>query len=253
MRSIMSPVDHFLALSHELRRRFVAFGVPEDRISWAAQGIEQHGYEGLVRTAGDRLRIGFFGSLMISKAPHVLLEAFSMLPEGAASLDVYGAHAGYHGDQSYRSRIEPLLSLPGVRYHGAVAQDAVPPALASLDVVVVPSTWLENCPLVIREAFVAGVPVVASNLGGMAEMVRHEHNGLLFEPGDADALRRTLLRLIQEPALIDRLRAGRPRVGTIVEDGEAAHALYEGVNGGNGRRPRPVQSAQTFAERAQRV
>ena len=71
-----------------------------------------------------------------------------------------------------------------VQHEGALAHEQIPRALAELDVLGVPSIWIENAPFVIREAFAAGLPVVASNLGGMAERVRHEVNGLLFRPGD---------------------------------------------------------------------
>ena len=64
----------------------------------------------------------------------------------------------------------------------------MPEHLSRVDVLVLPSVWLENSPLVIKEAFAAGVPVVTSDLGGMAELVRRDVDGLLFEPGNADAL-----------------------------------------------------------------
>ncbi|PYR55304.1 MAG: glycosyl transferase family 1, partial [Acidobacteria bacterium] len=86
--------------------------------------------------------------------------------------------------------------------------------------------WIENAPFVIREAFAAGVPVVASRLGGMAEMVRDGVNGLLFEPGSPDALATVLRRVIDEPALLAALRAGIRPVMTIDEDAAQLVALY---------------------------
>ena len=70
--------------------------------------------------------------------------------------------------------------------------------LHDVDVLVVPSMWIENAPFIIREAFAAGVPVIASNLGGMAEMVKDGVDGLLFPPGDAVSLGGCLRRLIEE-------------------------------------------------------
>lgn len=226
MRWIAGQVDHLLAPSQTLRRRFLDFGLPADRISHVQQGIDQRPLAGIERVPADRLRIGFLGSMMASKAPHLLLEAFAGLPPGAATLEIYGSFAGYHGDDSYRLRVEPLLRQPGVRHHGAIGRSEVPRALANLDVLVVPSIWLENAPFVIREAFAAGVPVVASDLGGMAEMVDHGVNGLRFRPGDAADLRRTLRRLLDEPGLLERLRAGIPRQMTIEEDAAQLRELY---------------------------
>jgi hypothetical protein len=85
-------------------------------------------------------------------------------------------------------------------------------------VLVVPSIWLENAPLTILEAFLAGVPVVCSDLGGMAEMVEDGVSGLRFRPGDAEDLREKLLRLVREPGLLERLRRGIPAVRRIEDD-----------------------------------
>jgi glycosyltransferase involved in cell wall biosynthesis len=166
------------------------------------------------------------GSLMASKGPAVLLEAFAGLSEGAATLALYGPLVPYHGDSRYTRRLEPLLRTPGVRWSGEIPHEQVPEALASLDVLVVPSVWIENAPFVVKEAFCAGVPVVASDLGGIAELVEHERSGLLFPPGDAGALRAALVRLVREPELLARLRRGLPDVMTIAQDAARTRELY---------------------------
>lgn len=229
MRDACATVTEFLAPSRTVKDRFVEFGIPEARIALHEYGIDQSRLEGLERTAGDRLRIGFVGSMMVSKGPHLLLEAFAQLPPGAASLHVFGGHAAYHGDDRYRERLDPLLCLPGVHWAGPVPHERIPEAMAALDVLVVPSIWLENSPLVIREAFAAGLPVVASDLGGMAELVTHEGSGLLFEAGNAQALALALARLLDEPELLPRLRRGLPPVRTIADDAEATFARYRAL------------------------
>ena len=179
---------------------------------------------------------------MASKAPHVLLEAFAGLPPGAASVTLYGAYTPYHGDDSYRARLSPLLSLPGVHNPGPVPHEAVPQALADIDVLVVPSVWIENAPFVIKEAFVAGVPVITSDLGGMAELVQDERGGLLFRAGDAEDLRRILRRLIDDPACLRRLRETIPAVKTIQEDAGWTRETYARYVAGNGAAGTRAQS-----------
>ncbi len=226
MRDVCGVVSHFLAPSRTLRERFLEFGIPAGRITHHEYGIDQSRLAGVKPTPGDRLRIGFLGSLMVSKAPHLVLEAFARLPAGSASLHVCGWHAAYHGDDGYRRILDPLLATPGVEWPGAIPHDRVADVLASLDVLVVPSIWIENSPLVIREAFAAGIPVVASDLGGMAELVTHERNGLLFEPGSVESLARALRRLVDEPQLLAALRSGVPPVRTIEDDAGATFELY---------------------------
>lgn len=230
MREICGGVTHFLAPSRFIRDRFVEFGVDPARISVSPYGVDHKPFVShrpqAAGGAPQSVRLGFLGSLMISKAPHVLLEAAALLPAGSVTVDLFGAHSSYHGDQGYRQQLEPLLRRDHVRVHGVIPHDQVPAALAVIDVLVVPSIWPENAPLVIQEAFIAGKPVVASRIGGIPEMVTDGVSGLLFRPGDAVDLSRSITRLLNEPGLLDCLRGGIPAVRHIDEDVRFARSLY---------------------------
>ncbi len=84
-----------------------------------------------------------------------------------------------------------------------------------VDVVVVPSIWYENQPMVIVEAFAFGKPVLCSNLGGMAEMVEDGVSGVLFKAGDADDLRAKAIYLRDNPSEVFKLATTIPRWPTI--------------------------------------
>ena len=234
MRHTCTLVDRFIAPSRYMRDRFVAFGVPDDRIVISEYGIDTGPYEASARRAtGDassrsngQLRLGYVGSMMVSKAPHLVVEAHALLPSGRSTVDLFGGALAYHGDSSYARVMEPLLALPGVRAHGPWPHDRLAEALAQLDVLVVPSVWAENSPFVIREALAAGVPVVASRIGGIPESVTDGVNGLLFTPGSVDDLHRALRRLLDEPGLLERLRKDRPRVRTITEAIAELRGIY---------------------------
>ncbi len=227
MLDIAGRTNLFLAPSQTLRDHFIRFGVPAERVRHIHQGIDHGPLEDLKHEPSDRLRIGFLGSMMASKAPHILLEAFALLPEGAATLEIFGGFAAYHGDDSYRQEVEPLLDRPGVNHHGSLPHDQVAKAFAAIDVLVVPSIWLENAPFVIREAFIAGTPPIVTDHGGMAEMVRHDVDGLRFTPGDPHALSDALRRFLTEPDLLERLRGGAPQVMTINEDATQLRSIYD--------------------------
>jgi glycosyltransferase involved in cell wall biosynthesis len=242
MRTVCGSATRLLAPSNALMEAFVSFGVARNRLQPVEIGIDTRAFAGLTRQPSDRLRVGFAGSLLPSTAPHLVIEAVEGLPRRRVELTIASGLAPSQGDTSYVSRIRPLLRSNGVRWLNGVARQQMPSVFASLDVLVVPSVWLENAPLVIREAFAAGLPVVASNLGGMAEMVSDGHNGLLFEPGDAADLRRVLHRLLDEPGLLERLRAGIARVRTIDEDAAWTSALYRDVWRERHGRPAPVSN-----------
>ena len=112
-------------------------------------------------------------------------------------------------------------------------QDIVRDVFDRVDAIVVPSVWVENSPLVIHEALAAGVPVISADVGGMAEYVRHEVNGLLFTHRDPAALAKQMQRLVDEPEFARRLGSGgyvqdpKGRVPDIDSHVRAVEGIYE--------------------------
>ncbi len=116
------------------------------------------------------------------------------------------------------------------QFLGQISNDSVGQALAESDVVVVPSLWYENSPVVIQEAFAARVPVIASNLGALTEKVTNEVTGLLFEPGNAGDLRRALLRLAADPILLQRLGDAIQPPRSITDHLRELTSLYQDLH-----------------------
>ena len=133
--------------------------------------------------------------------------AFAALP-GDASLSVVGS---LESDPGYTRELCRQDSR--VRFVGAQPPERVPETLAGFDCLVVPSLWCENSPLVVHEARLSGIPVVASRLGGHVELLERG-GGLLYDADDPKDLARTLLRLYREPGLLQAVVKG----GTPVKD-----------------------------------
>ena len=100
--------------------------------------------------------------------------------------------------------------------------------LAQLDVVVIPSL-VETYSLVAREALAAGLAVISSDGGALPEVVLHERNGLVFPAGDARALALAMQRLVDDRALLERLRAARTDIPGIDEDAAAWEQRYRSL------------------------
>jgi glycosyltransferase involved in cell wall biosynthesis len=177
------------------------------------------------KTLDDRLRIGYVGQIIPIKGVHVLIEAFKRADLGGrVNLGIWG---GLDKDPEYTGRLRALVENdPSIALHGRFAHDDLGEVFSNIDILVVPSIWYENAPLVIQEAFAARVPVIATNLGGMAEMISNEVNGLLFEWGSVNDLARQFQRLIDEPGLLGRLNAGIPKVKTIAEEVAELEKIY---------------------------
>ncbi|HMN28333.1 MAG TPA: glycosyltransferase, partial [Caldilineaceae bacterium] len=172
------------------------------------------------------LRIGYMGQITYIKGVHILIEAFQKanLAE-RAHLEIWG---DLTSDPAYVQTLRQLIQDPDtVKLCGRFQRDELAEVLANIDVLVVPSLWYENAPLVIQEAFAAKTPVIATNLGGMAELIQHEVNGLLFERGDVNDLTTQLQRLSDEPGLVKKLQDGIPTVKTLAEEVTELEALYE--------------------------
>ena len=99
----------------------------------------------------------------------------------------------------------------------------------NLDVLVVPSLWLENSPLVIHEARMAGVAVIGSNIGGIPGLIEHDVSGLLVPPGSVDALAAALQQLAADRELLDRLRRSAPSIKSIEDDAVEWEQRYAAV------------------------
>lgn len=172
------------------------------------------GYPG--KTSDVTLCFCYMGQIAHDKGVHVLIEAFLSLPATpGVELNIWGSL----DSSPYATRVQELAAQSGsIRLRGRFPRSQLPNVFAQADVVVVPSIWYENNPLVIQEAFAAHVPVIATDLGGMAEFVQHDVNGLLFARGNAQDLAQQMRRVVQEPTLLPRLRAGIPPVKTMAKE-----------------------------------
>jgi glycosyltransferase involved in cell wall biosynthesis len=176
------------------------------------------------------LRVGYLGQIAELKGVHVLIEAVRRMPDARLRVWVYGDLQRF---PTYTARLKRLIASDArIELAGAYqGPEALTRVLAGLDVIVVPSLWYENSPNVILEAFAHGTPVVVSDLGGMAELVRDGDNGLRFKPGDAGSLAQRLQRLLDEPGLLPKLRADN-LIKSVAQEMDELEAIYRQVVAG---------------------
>lgn len=170
------------------------------------------------------LHIGYAGSVAWQKGVHCLIAAVNELPQQGVELSIYGDLRTF---PDYVADLRRLAHHPHIRFAGALSRQALWPAFGGLDVLVVPSIWYEGLPFIIREAFAAGLPVVASRIGALPEMIRDGVDGLLFEPGNAAVLRDVLQSLMDDPSQLSRLRANVAPVLSFEEHVGRVAAVYQ--------------------------
>jgi glycosyltransferase involved in cell wall biosynthesis len=226
VRHVARSVDRFLLPSRHLLDQMARFGLPADRLVHCDYGFPVDDFVPRDDLPEFARHFVFIGSVMRHKGMHVLLEAFEGMPADA-QLSVAGSPSY---DPGYSTWLHGSGSHPGLRFVGGVAPERVPAFLASADALVVPSIWQENSPLTIHEGFLAGIPVVASRMGGSTELIE-AGGGLLYDADDPLALRAALRRLYDEPGLARRLAASAPPVKSMKEHVAELVELYDRVAG----------------------
>jgi glycosyltransferase involved in cell wall biosynthesis len=224
VRQAALQAQQFISPSQFLIDEYVAAGFPRERFLHLENGIPADRVAGFGwQPSPGPLRVTFLGSLAWQKGVHILAEAFQGLPVGDARLRIWGDPTVF---PEYSERLQSLLERPDAELMGRIANERVGEVMADSDVIVVPSVWYENSPVVIQEARAAGVPVVASGHGALAEKVRDGVDGLHFEPGDAADLSRVLQRLLDEPDLLPRLRQNILPPMDVSEHTSELEAIY---------------------------
>ena len=168
----------------------------------------------------------FWGRFDPVKGVHVLIQTLRTNLSLPIALDIYGIVQG-EGESRYRQSLVRLISGdPRVTFKDPVTPPETVSRLQEYDFLVVPSQWFETGPLVILEAFAAGVPVLGSRLGGIAELVTHDVDGLLVDPDSPSMWRTTLQRVCDDPGLANRLRQGIRPVRTMDDVARDMVSLY---------------------------
>jgi len=175
------------------------------------------------------LRIGYVGGFYPSKGVHILCDAYARIPhtrvgENGPELHLFGVLEWF---PSYVAELREIVKDRKATFHGRFDPADVDRVFEQVDLLVVPSIWYENQPITIQEAFRVGLPVVATDLGGMAEAVRHGVDGLLFPRGASADLAGRLTQLDADRELLEALGKGRPAVPTLAQIADELESVYE--------------------------
>jgi glycosyltransferase involved in cell wall biosynthesis len=222
-RRVFQDVDVFVAPSPALGREFAALGLPADRLVVSDYGMAARPQ--VPRSAASqKLRIGFVGTLVWHKGVHVMLEAVRQLPPNRFTLTLFGNTTTF---PDYTAELKAMAAGLPVTFAGGFAPAQSPEIYSQIDVLVVPSLWPENSPLVIHEAFMAGVPVVGARMGGIVDLVTDQVNGLLYDASSPASLAAALQQLIGDPARVIALGSAAPPIKTVEQDAREWDAVYE--------------------------
>lgn len=223
-RTYRDMVDCFVALSRFAQQKLIQYGWPEEKVTYLPNCVDLPAYK--IKSTHQRYVL-FLGALSDKNGALNLVKAMRHLP--AVKLKVAG-----RGEQekAIRDYIREN-GMDNVELLGFITGGELEGALADCEFLVFPSNCYHNCPMSILESFAHHKPVVASNLGSVPELVRDGVTGLLFEPGDEDALVERIMSLWETPLLARRLgRNARKMAQRDFSPGEHYSRLlgiYEGL------------------------
>ncbi|GAB5380429.1 MAG: glycosyltransferase family 4 protein [Aliiglaciecola sp.] len=209
IKRMFDNVDHFISPSRFLKTRYLDWGISESEISVIENGqIKSLQVQSEKNYQSDTVRFAFFGQINPFKGIDVLIGAVAGLNEKVKRktlIEIHGANLEQQSN-SYQQKVEKLLKKYGsrVHFHGPYEPQEMPNILDSVDWAVVPSIWWENSPMVIQEAFNSGVPLIVSDIGGMAEKVTNGIDGLHFRSGSAFDLADKMTMCVKDRSLREK-------------------------------------------------
>lgn len=225
----LNMVDRVIAPTRLMESILTGRGLRPEKVVYNPFGINLAHIRHTVRARPDgKLVIGFIGTLYEHKGPHVLVAALrSLAGFKPVELRIYGK------TDEYPDYVEELKKSVGnderISFCGTFPYEEIGNVFAKLDVLAVPSIWHENTPLVIYSALAAGCPVIASDMGGISEVIRHEVNGLLCEPGNAVEFAAAIRRLAIDRILLQKLSENCKTPKSIQEYVEELAVTYRQV------------------------
>ncbi len=154
-----------------------------------------------VYQAGDNIRFGYIGNLAVHKGVHVLVNAFTGLNPSSSSLTIFGS-----GQEEYLKKLEKIAGESDIRFNGAFQSQELGSVLNQIDVLIAPSICYETYSFVVHEALASEVPVITSNLGGMAEQIEDGVNGFTFEAGNVKDLRAKMQAILDNLQILNEIK-----------------------------------------------
>ncbi len=194
-----------------------------DNILYSDNGMNKSYFKNIKKKPSNKTRFGFIGTFIETKGVHVLIDAFKNLDNPNAKLHLYGffPETALHYKEPIMKKIE---NSTNIHFHGRYHYKNITKVFSNIDCLVVPSLWYENSPLTIHEAYLCNTPVIASNIGGMAEYVKNNKTGLLFELGNTDDLRKKMDMFIRNKRKYDTHHI---KIKDIKENAEEIQEIYK--------------------------
>lgn len=227
--AIVAHCDKAVVLTQWYKKVLLLNDIPEDKLVLISQGLPVQEYHPLQQVTDEWpavIKLVFIGRIMEEKGLHLLIAAVQQSAPSAISLDIFAQP----NDSAYAKALKNITAANlNISWKGLLAPGIVVATLAAYDVLCLPSIVCEMSPLVIQEAFAAGIPVIASNVYGNQEQVSDGINGWLFNFNDSNDLKIKLQMLIDNPMMIEEAKQMIPAIKTFDVVAQEYIGVYKNV------------------------
>ncbi|MEO6456049.1 MAG: glycosyltransferase [Ginsengibacter sp.] len=220
--------DKMVVISNWYKNILLRNGIAEDKLELITQGLplqENNIVPPKIKIA-EGVKLVFIGRIIYSKGLHLLINALKQLPEKNISLDIYGH---INEDDYTKECIAQSADIKSIRWKGILLPAELLNILKNYDLLCIPSVICEMSPLVIQQAFAAGIPVLASEVYGNSEQITDSLNGWLFKFKNSDDLKIKLEQLVAEPGKIQEAKKNIPAVRNFSAVADEYEQLYRRI------------------------
>lgn len=201
-KAAFNKADALISPSVYLAERYISAGFPKEKITVIANGLDTRYFRPCRKERTGKLRIAYAGYFGRHKGISTLIKAVSLT--GDKNISILLA-----GDGEEEEQYVKLSKLWGISdqlcFYGKLDNRGTLKLYNDADIYCLPSIWPENRPVSITEAMACGLPVIASDIGGVKELVHDNETGLLFHAGDPHGLADSIIKLRDDPKLRRRM------------------------------------------------
>jgi glycosyltransferase involved in cell wall biosynthesis len=226
LKARLNQFEFVIVPTKLMQQVLMRYGLISDRCMYLPYGLDlKHIQTSHNRGSDACLKIGFIGTLYEHKGVHLLIEAVHQyLPDLDLEVKIFGKTTEYPNYFQYLCDLAE--NDPRISFMGTFPNEKIGDVLANLDILVVPSIWHENTPLVVYSAQASGCPVIGTNVGGISEAIQDGENGLLFERGSARTLADTIQRVFADRNLLQTMSKQSKMPTTIAAYADGLEKIY---------------------------
>lgn len=227
-KQIAKYVDLFIAPSMFIKALHVKYGIKESKIIYSDYGMNTSIFKKAVsKKVSLPLKLGFLGDCSYSKGLRVLLDAIKNLKDNEkVEVMLYGNISPRWVNKYYPELFKNKI----IKINGYIVDHQKESVFNKMHLLVVPSVWYENSPLVIHEAFLTGTPVLTGNVGGMKDLIEENKSGITFEIGNSTDLANKIDFLLDNPVIVEEMSeyiSENKLVKSISENVDELNSIYK--------------------------